>query len=569
MKKFFSLLLSCIIVFSTVTGVKAFEPTFGANYTNDTSTLVFGGNLLGKKGYITLSVLPATYDRNSQTVDLNNKSAVKVVKSNSDGSFEDKIIFNENFKSGEYILYAISGETEKSFPFVHINSSEANSILIQMKETKINDDKDAFTILVKNNSLSIGVSQEKLLTNESEIINYLYGQQPAEGYDASSFAKACNRIYAIIASKNGKNWSEIINEYKTDFGIKPEEIFNVDTVKATTRTAVLKHIPSYDFDNIDFAKEFYRSIILAELQQAESYSYLKDEFLGYADEIKPDMTKYNLIKADYYKNYTFELMYEDIRAKLSGITNTLINEQIYLVWSDISDIFSECSSEAYQAYQSALEKEQNSSNSPSGGGGGGGGRNNNPSFSAPIVVTPAVSTPPDAIKPVFNDISEHWGTEAILFLSDEGIVNGYSDGSFRPDNTVTRAEFVKLCVTAFEIEQKSENVFSDCQEDAWYMPYVSGAFSAGIVLGNGNMFFPNDTITREDMCVIIARCLKLNDGTEMTYKDIHEISDYAVDSVAMLTKMGLIQGNNGYFMPKNNATRAETSMVLYNILKEE
>ena len=152
MKKFFRLLLSCIIVFSTVTGVKAFEPTFGANYTNDTSTLVFGGNLLGKKGYITLSVLPATYDRNSQTVDLNNKSAVKVVKSNSDGSFEDKIIFNENFKSGEYILYAISGETEKSFPFVHINSSEANSILIQMKETKINDDKDAFTILVKNNS---------------------------------------------------------------------------------------------------------------------------------------------------------------------------------------------------------------------------------------------------------------------------------------------------------------------------------------------------------------------------------------------------------------------------------
>ena len=55
----------------------------------------------------------------------------------------------------------------------------------------------------------------------------------------------------------------------------------------------------------------------------------------------------------------------------------------------------------------------------------------------------------------------------------------------------------------------------------------------------------------------------------MTYKDIHEISDYAVDSVAVLTKLGVIHGNNGYFMPKNNATRAETSKVLYNILKEE
>ena len=145
MKRVFDLLLPIILIFSAIVVVHAYEPTFDANYINDTSTLVFSGNLLGTKGYITLSVLPATYDRSSQTIDLTNKSAVKVVKSNSDGSFEDKIIFNENFKSGEYILYATSGETEKSFPFVHINSSEANSILIQMKETKINDDKDAFT----------------------------------------------------------------------------------------------------------------------------------------------------------------------------------------------------------------------------------------------------------------------------------------------------------------------------------------------------------------------------------------------------------------------------------------
>ena len=68
---------------------------------------------------------------------------------------------------------------------------------------------------------------------------------------------------------------------------------------------------------------------------------------------------------------------------------------------------------------------------------------------------------------------------------------------------------------------------------------------------------------------IVMGGAKVEDKVEMTYKDIHEISDYAVDSVAVLTKLGVIHGNNGYFMPKNNATRAETSKVLYNILKEE
>ena len=98
-KRVFDLLLPIILIFSSIVVVHAYEPTFDANYINDTSTLVFSGNLLGTKGYITLSVLPATYDRSSQTIDLTNKSAVRVVKSNSDGSFENKIIFNENFKS--------------------------------------------------------------------------------------------------------------------------------------------------------------------------------------------------------------------------------------------------------------------------------------------------------------------------------------------------------------------------------------------------------------------------------------------------------------------------------------
>ncbi len=192
------------------------------------------------------------------------------------------------------------------------------------------------------------------------------------------------------------------------------------------------------------------------------------------------------------------------------------------------------------------------------------------------VVDPNAEKEGDKKDQTFTDISGiAWAQESIDYLYKKGIISEAADGKFRPNDSVTRAEFVKMLVSALRITDKKAQVkLSDVSQSDWYYEYVSAAVSYGLVLGDekGN-FRPNDKITRQDICVIISRAMdKLGYGKaeegQLFYDDAH-ISAYAKDAVYRMRAHGIVNGTgDGGFAPLSDATRAATAKIIYAFMKE-
>ena len=208
-----------------------------------------------------------------------------------------------------------------------------------------------------------------------------------------------------------------------------------------------------------------------------------------------------------------------------------------------------------------------------GGGGGGGGAPTTP-VEPSTPTEPNTPTTPSRPSDKFKDLSGYdWALESIDKLVTKGIVSGTSGTTFEPGKSVTRAEFAKLVVASFGLTLNSDKVttFSDVNPSEWYKQYVDIAVSNGIVTGyENNTFRPNNTISREEMCVMLARALKayeLEDKESKTFADAHKVSDWAKDAVALLSSQGIINGKgNDMFAPLDNASRAESAVTISRIL---
>ncbi len=203
------------------------------------------------------------------------------------------------------------------------------------------------------------------------------------------------------------------------------------------------------------------------------------------------------------------------------------------------------------------------------GGGGSGTSNDNekednlpentPSDDDVIIPQPIIS---------FTDIkSSHWAYDPIIYLSEKFILNGYFDGTFKPENNITRAEFAKIIVSATgSIDPYALSSFKDIDKDEWYYSYVSTAYSMGYIAGYPDgSFRPNDNITRADICTIVNRVLKAEKSSSATtFKDDGLIPSYAKDAVYALNSKGIINGyQDGTFAPLSFATRAQTAKIIY------
>ncbi|HPU41538.1 MAG TPA: S-layer homology domain-containing protein, partial [Acetivibrio clariflavus] len=137
-----------------------------------------------------------------------------------------------------------------------------------------------------------------------------------------------------------------------------------------------------------------------------------------------------------------------------------------------------------------------------------------------------------------------------------------------------RADFTIMTVKALGFEADFTDNFSDVKQDAYYYNSVGIAKKLEIVKGTGEFFNPEGNITRQDIMVIMLKALEAKgitydkDGIDYLarYSDRNQISDYAKDAVAFLTKLGIVQGYDGKFNPKQYATRAEIAVILQNVL---
>ena len=175
----------------------------------------------------------------------------------------------------------------------------------------------------------------------------------------------------------------------------------------------------------------------------------------------------------------------------------------------------------------------------------------------------------------FTDIENHWAKENIIGLAKLGIVTGYTDGSIKPNNNITRAEMAVIVVKAASLEPADEINLSFKDKDEipnWAAGYIQTAVDNGIITGyEDNTFKPSKNLTREEMVVLIIKAfdIAVEEGLQPPkFKDTDEIGSWALNFVAKSVDLNIVSGYlDNTFKPKRNVTRAETFTVLYNILK--
>ncbi|WP_445667819.1 S-layer homology domain-containing protein [Paenibacillus sp. FSL H8-0122] len=173
----------------------------------------------------------------------------------------------------------------------------------------------------------------------------------------------------------------------------------------------------------------------------------------------------------------------------------------------------------------------------------------------------------------FKDTADHWGSSTIATAVKLQIISGYADGSFRPDAPVTRAEFSAMIARSFGLGTTSAaSKFGDTASN-WAAGYIGVLADKGIVTGySDGSFKPGATITRAEMVTIIGRVLDLGvlqTGTPVSFKDVSS-SYWAADAIRQAASANLVKGiSASAFAPKNQATRAEAVAVIIRAMESD
>lgn len=217
----------------------------------------------------------------------------------------------------------------------------------------------------------------------------------------------------------------------------------------------------------------------------------------------------------------------------------------------------------------------------SGGGSSGGGSGKLPVVAGGLLSDKSLQTDvgkdvesAENMDDIFEDVDKnHYAFDDINYLRWHNVVSGDENGNFNPNESVTRAEVVKMLCIVFAVEENNISSFSDVTSNEWYHGYVGGAFEKGLIKGEADgTFNPDKYITRQDLAVLIWR-FAVNNGNEFVLKDISfkdgdMISDYARDAVLALTGKGIINGmSDNTFAPLENANRAQIASMLARFMR--
>lgn len=178
---------------------------------------------------------------------------------------------------------------------------------------------------------------------------------------------------------------------------------------------------------------------------------------------------------------------------------------------------------------------------------------------------------------IFTDLDTvEWAKPSIIALTERGILSGGGDGTFRPNDNITREEFCKLVVEAFVPDaEAAEIIFGDVEDGSWYQSYIRKAYNAGITKGIGeNLFGVGQAITRQDMSVMIYQAAQaagkwLDRENDYIFEDDGQIADYARTAVYSLRSAGAINGvTETLFVPNESATRAQAAKMIYALIAD-
>ena len=181
---------------------------------------------------------------------------------------------------------------------------------------------------------------------------------------------------------------------------------------------------------------------------------------------------------------------------------------------------------------------------------------------------PPLTPEPQPTAELPADVVGHWAQDSVAKLIAAGAVRGYPDGSFQPNKSVTRAEFTVMLVKALKLESKEGPVFKDTTGH-WAKDSVGTAAAHGLISGyDQNTFGPNDRITREQAAVIIVRAAGLQGGDQvLNFSDAQQISPWALPGVAAAVSNAYLGGySDNSFRPQGYTSRAEAAAIIAKLL---
>jgi hypothetical protein len=171
-----------------------------------------------------------------------------------------------------------------------------------------------------------------------------------------------------------------------------------------------------------------------------------------------------------------------------------------------------------------------------------------------------------------HDYDGHWASATIERGMAEKVVNGYLDGTFRPINAVSRAEFETMANNLFNFQAGAAEDFTDVKATDWHAVAVERAAAEGLIQGFAGKFRPNDNITRQEAAAVLMRAFKLEAkaaGSLNTFADKAKVATWANEAMESLVSNGYMKGRDGGLLaPLENLSRAKAITLLLNIAGE-
>lgn len=181
---------------------------------------------------------------------------------------------------------------------------------------------------------------------------------------------------------------------------------------------------------------------------------------------------------------------------------------------------------------------------------------------------------PNQVAVTFPDVSsDYWAAPFIAELAEREVITGFPDGSFSPDQPVSRAGYASILAGAFDQPSESQTAtnYGDISADFWAQDAIAEASASGFLKGYpDNQFRPDTNLTRAEAIVALANGLDLQppenpDDILNRYSDADQIPDYARGAIAAATQAGLISNypDLNQFEPSQPATRADIAAMVY------
>lgn len=490
---------------------------------------------------------PVTLLVTSSDIDFTNETAWLAMNGDEiayykETTLQDDKTYKFNFKLSEpgiYNVYLASKNSgiEKS-QIIYVDEEMNSALMDAITEIK---DAETLEIVLKEHLKDFGVFAFEASDIDKEaaeiLINSLENKEDVEPAEITLLIEK-----AILASKINKGELDSFYDYP-QMSLLDDEIFEHCTEEIAEDVAKTMGKNKIS-DDEEFDEALLKSTVVEIANTKDGVLALKEVLKAYKDELDID------------KTITTDMCESLIKA------------------SDFSD---------FEDLAEKIDKYKKPTTSGGGGGSGSsGGGSSKPSVNLgnianviPATGNTVASEKPEEILP-FDDLdSVLWAKDAITRLYKDRVINGKSEKLFYPMDNVTRAEFAKILMLAFDVRLVDDECpFTDVLPDEWSYQYVKTAYLAGVVKGIDEVTFgKNMNITREDLCTMVYRLIltgkpELSDLTgKSSFKDSANISEYAEDAVGFMQNNAIINGDeNGNFNPKSPATRAEAVKIVYNAM---